>query len=76
MMEARQDNFLVLTANHITQYFRGENMYKTEISMPATSALLDVCKDLDTHGEVRLNKLFILRLAPAEPPVVHFLIGG
>ena len=31
MMEARQDNFLVLTANHITQYFRGENMYKTEI---------------------------------------------
>ena len=48
-------------------------MDKTQILMTA-SALLDVCKDLDTHGEVGLNKLFILRLAPAETPVVHFLI--
>ena len=35
-----------------------------------------VIKDLDADGEVRLNKLFILREAPTETPVVHFLIRG
>ena len=36
----------------------------------------NVCEDLDTYGEVRLNKLFILRQASAEAPVVHLLIRG
>ena len=57
---ARPENFLDNTRN---PNFHGRKV-------------LNVCEDLDTYGEVRLNKLFILRQASAEAPVVHFLIRG
>ena len=57
---ARQDNFLDNTHN---PNFHGRKV-------------LNVCEDLDAYGEVRLNKLFILRQASAEAPVVHLLIRG